>query len=75
MSFTYEDEEWIKEVKLHELLHLSDKGVIGVVHGVSVHTKRSAGDDIHAVGSKDAEKRWKSETVVKYLDQVNIFCS
>lgn len=73
MSFTCQEEERIKEVKLNKILHLSDKGVIGVIHGVDVHTERSAGDDIHAVGSKDAEERWKRETVVKYLDQVKIF--
>lgn len=57
--FTWQDEDWIKEVKLGQLLHLSDKGAFGVVHGVDVHTKGSACDYVHAVASKEAEKRWK----------------
>lgn len=72
-SLTYQDEEWVKKVKLDQLLHLSDKGVFGVVHGVNVYTERSAGDDVHAVASKDAEDRWKRQAVLKYLDQVNVF--
>lgn len=58
-SFTCQDEDWVKKVKLDQLPHLSDKGVFGVVHGVNVHTERRAGDDVHAVASKDAEKRWE----------------
>lgn len=38
-SLTGQDEEWVKKVKLDQLLHLSDKGVFGVVHGVDAHTK------------------------------------
>lgn len=74
-SLTGQDEERVKKVKLDQLLHLSDKGVFGVVHGVDVHTEWSAGDDIHAVASKDAEEILKRQTVVKYLDQVNTFFS
>lgn len=58
-SPTYKEKEWVKKVKLDQLLDLSDKGVFGVVHGVDVHPERSAGDDVHAVASKDAEERWK----------------
>lgn len=38
-SLTGQDEERVKKVKLDQLLHLSDKGVFGVVHGVDVHTE------------------------------------
>lgn len=70
-SLTYQDEDWVKKVKLDQFLHLSDKWAVGVVHGVNVYTKRGAGDDVHAVASKDAEERWKRQ--VKSMDQVNIF--